>query len=352
LEREVGSEMKKQKLAVIIGGVISLLLVVVTAIITISGINAASFNRQEMLSTSSRLASFYDRNPFPNDENIKAEEGKKEVLQAQYEALLVAVSTNAIVIEGDHSPGSFRLKCEETIAELRRTAPKSESGESVIPPDFYFGFDRYDPSKGGAPAAKNHVPRLLRQLKMVDKLVRTLYASGVMKIELVRREEFDIGSASPVDTDSSSRRSRRRASAATDSSGFSLDMDPVSFEEAPVELDCQRFGFVFIAREASLLATLNAINAMWPFAQVSGLQLEKVGTDVVFPAKVEDKPKADAPLAASGIKTPPPGRTSRIISGALREAPTKVQMTVDVFTFGSSIPREGNDNDETVEEME
>ena len=327
--------MRKQKLALTVGGAISLVLVVATAVITATGVGAASRNRQEMLSTSGRLSSFYDKKPFPSDENIGAEEVNKRLFQEQYAALAEAVKTNAVVVEGEHSPGSFRLTCEETISALRRAAPKAESGESVIAPDFYFSFDRYDPSKGGIPAAKGHVPRLLRQLQMVDRLVRTLYAAEVLKIESVRREEFDTGAASSGGEEAPRRggRASRRASSAADSSGFSLEMNPAPLEDAPVDMDRQRFGFVFLAREASLFATLNALNAMWPFTQVSGLQIVKTGPDVVFPAKAEVKAKDEDPLKASGIKAPPAGRTSRIVSGALREAPVKVQMTVDVFTF-------------------
>lgn len=326
--------MRKQKLALTVGGAISLLLVAATAVITATGVGAASRDRQEMLTNSGRLSSFYDKKPFPSDGNIEAEEVNKRLFQEQYAALAEAVKTNAVVVEGEHSPGSFRLTCEETIAALRRAAPKAESGESVIAPDFYFSFDRYDPSKGGIPAAKDHVPRLLRQLQMVDRLVRALYAAEVLKIESVRREEFDTGDASSGGEDAPRRsRASRRASSAADSSGFALEMNPAPAEDAPVEMDRQRFGFVFLAREASLFATLNALNAMWPFAQVSGLQIAKSGPDVVFPAKAEVKAKDEDPLQASGIKAPPAGRTSRIVSGALREAPVKVQMTVDVFTF-------------------
>ena len=306
--------MRKQKLALTVGGAISLLLVVATAVITATGVGTASRNRQEMQSTSGRLSSFYDKKPFPSDENIEAEERNKALFQDQFAALAEAVKTNAIVVEGEHSPGSFRKTCEETIAALRRAAPKAESGESVIAPDFYFSFDRYDPSKDGAPAAKDHVPRLLRQLNMVDRLVRTLYAAQVLKIESVKREEFDTGEAASGGGDSPRRaRGGHRAASASDPSGFSLDMTPSPVEDAPVEMDRQRFGVVFLAREASLYATLNAINAMWPFAQVSGLQMAKAGSDVVFPAKADQKPKDEDPLKTPGIKAPPAGRTSRIV---------------------------------------
>jgi len=324
--------MRKQTLALAIGGSVSLLLVVATAVITAAGVSAASRNRQEMQTSSARLTAFYDKNPFPSEANIEAAERNLALYKEQYAALADAVKTNAIVIKGKHSPGSFRLICEETIAALRRAAPKTESGELVIAPDFYFSFDRYDPSKGGIPAARDDVPRLLLQLQMVDKLVRTLYATEVMKIEIVRREEFDTGG----DTDSGggdAARRRRRRTPASDYTGFSLEMNPPPLENAPVEIDRQRFGIVFIAREDSLYATLNAINAMWPFAQVSGLQIVKTGPDVVFPATTETVAKSEDPLKPAGIKTPPPGRSSRIVSGALREAPVRVQMTVDFFTF-------------------
>ena len=338
--------MKKRNLALVVGGAVSLVLVAVTAVITATGVGAASRNRQDMLATSGRLAAFYDRNPFPSEANIEAEESRLKIREEQYAALAAALEKGAVVVEGEHLPGSFRLTCEETVAALRKAAPQAESGESVIPADFYFGFDRYDPSKGGIPAAQEHVTRLLRQLKMVDGLVRALYTSGVLKIETVRRQEFD-NAAATSERETSGRSSRRASSRATsDSSGFALEMNPPADEEAPVSIDRQRFGFVFLAREASLVATLNAIGAMWPFAQVSGLTMEKAGPDVVFPAKEEDKPKDAELLPAPAIRQPPKGRTSRIVSGALREAPMKVQMTVDVFTFDKPADEVGAESGE------
>ena len=334
--------MSKHKIILIAGGGVSLLLVVATAVITASSVGVASRYRQEMVGSSNKLTSFYKMNPFPSPENIDLEKASLATLEERNKLLFDALSKNEVKLEGEHSPGSFRITCEETINNLRKAAPKGEGGVSVIAPDFYFGFDRYDPSKNGVPADKNDVPRLLRQLKMTDALVRNFYDSGIIKFDAVSREEFDGAAGVSEEGDSSSRRqkaSRRGGSARSSAGGLSLKMDVPPLDNAPIGLDRQRFGFVFLAREEALFTVMNKINAMWPFAQISGFELEKAGPDVVFAA-----PKAEAGAETAGttpaVKERPLGRTARTVSGKLREAPVKVSMTIDIYTFGTAAPEE------------
>ena len=333
--------MSKHKIILIAGGVVSLLLVIITAIITASSVGVASQFRQEMVGSSNKLVGFYKKNPFPKPENIELEKKNLATLEERNKLLFEALSKNAVALEGEHSPGSFRITCEETINSLRKAAPKGEGGASVIMPDFYFGFDRYDPSKNGIPADKNDVPRLLRQLKMTDALVRTLYSSGILKFESVLREEFDGGAAVSEEGESSPKRqkaSRRGGGARTSDASASLNMEVTPIAEAPIGLDRQRFGFVFLAREEALFNLMNKINAMWPYAQISDFKFEKAGADVVFAAKAEAG--SEAPVATPAVKERPLGRTARIVSGKLREAPVKVSMTIDVYTFGTAVPPE------------
>jgi len=334
--------MSKHRIILIAGGVVSLLLVIITAVITASSVGVASRYRQEMVGSSNKLSGFYKKNPFPSPENIERVKESLATLGERNKILFEALSRNAVSLEGEHTPGSFRITCEETINNLRRAAPKGEGGVSVVTPDFYFGFDRYDPSKNGVPADKDDVPRLLRQLKMTDALVRIFYDSGIVKFESVSREEFDggaevsgVGGSSPKRQKSA----RRGGTAKSSGGGMSLQMEPPSLADAPIGLDRQRFGFVFFAREEALFVLMNKINAMWPFAQISGFEFQKSGADVVFPPKAE--PGAEkAPAAPDALKERPLGRTARIVSGKLREAPVKVFMTVDIYTFGTEAPQE------------
>lgn len=329
--------MKKQKMILIVGGCVSLVLVVATTVMTLHRIQVASGIRQETDSALNRLKGFFTRNPFPSQENIEIERENQAQYAEQVEALTKALQKGAIVMTEQHSPGNFRRVCEETITALQREAPKTESGASIIENNFYFGFGRYDTSQtgGGVPAAQADVSRLMRQLKMVDQLVRIFYSANILKLNAVYREEFDTPSSDTESESESGRRGRRRKGG-REASAFVLSMTPPSYEAAPIPVDCQRFGFSFEAREASLTAVMNAVNAAWPYLQVSGLQFVKSSADVVFPKVEEEKENSKGNLG-DGIQVPPKGKTSRIVSGVLREAPLKVQMTIDVLTFNQAV---------------
>ena len=89
----------------------------------------------------------------------------------------------------------------------------------------------------------------------------------------------------------------------------------------------------------------SAIDAMKPYACVSGLSMSKVSDDVVFPDEAQEKDAArrrgDEEFGADekapqqlGPPKPPP-RASRMVSGPLREAPVSVTVFVDVRFVGS-----------------
>ncbi len=323
--------MSKHRTYLLVGAAVSGVLVLATAVITASGIGKATTLKEEMQSSFSKLQNFFKKNPFPSAENVEVEKQNLETLKSRHETLRKALSKGAVVVEGTHTPGSFSMTCEDTVNTLRKLAPKGEGDTPVVAPDFNFGFERYDLSKNGLRADQKDVPRLLRQLKMVDMLVRVFYDSEIIKLDKVLREEFE---ASSSDTGTRSRgRVGRRGAVAAAAGEVGLDrIEAEPLSGAPFELDRQRFGFVFLAREKALFALMDQINAMWPFAQISKVEFIKSGSDVVLPSSAVETP---AVADAAGISKPPPGRTSRIVSGALREAPVRVAMTIDIYTFGT-----------------
>ena len=169
--------MSKTRIAVIVGGVVSLILVAITAWLTFSRMGKASEVRSSLDTARRQLASYYDRNPFPSEDNIGIEKVNLEKLRERYEYLLEQISTNAVSIKDEHSPGGFVTLCEETVQKLRNKAPKGEKDAPIAGADFYFGFDKYDRSKegGGVLPDKGDVPRLVRQLKMMEMLIWKQY---------------------------------------------------------------------------------------------------------------------------------------------------------------------------------
>ncbi len=324
--------MSKQRTYLLIGAAVSGILVLVTAGITATGINKATALRDEMKSSYSKLENFFKKNPFPSAENVATEEKNLDLLKERYATLMKELSKNEVVVKGVHTPGSFSKTCEETVNALRKDAPQGAGDASVIVPGFNFGFQRYDISKEGKPADQKNVSRLLCQLRMTDMLVRFFYDAGILKLDSVLREEFD---AASDDTGASRGRGRvgRGRSASSSSSDVTLDkIEEEPILDAPFALDRQRFGFVFLAKESALFSLMDKINSMWPFAQISNFEFIKNGKDVIFPLSAGE---VAAATEVAGIIKPPAGVTTRIVSGALREAPVKVIMTIDIYTFGA-----------------
>lgn len=336
--------MKKSKVILIGVASAAAVLVVVTGILTVLGLSSASESKDKLEQVRRKLDSFYKMNPFPNSENIAVENDNLAKVTEWNKELYGMVSDGGYVAaESDPTPGSFRILREQTIAELTEKAPRADGAASIIPADFSFGFDRY---KDGTPAAENEVPRLIKQLTLIRQLVEMLYGCDIMKLEAVRREGFERSASSmssgTEDSSEGGRSGRRRVRTRDRAASQSDTFSPVVWEDGAVPVDRQRFEFVFVAKQASLLKVLNAIESMKPFAMISSLSFSKTGKDVIVAgAGTKDAAgaKPQAPQASAQqpalVNARPPSRTARLVSGRLKESPVRVVLGVDVFTFGT-----------------
>jgi hypothetical protein len=338
---------KPQIILAIAGGLVGVVLLSV-GYSTIGSVSAASDSAEKlekMQRDYSRV--FKTADPFPNEENKEILEKNLEQAREWEKKLLTIIREGEYKPESKQTnPGYFSNKRQEMIERLTTTAPKGPDGKSVAVEGLTFGFDKY---KDGAPASKNNVPRLMEQLTLIDGLVQLLYDAEIDRLKAVRREEFeDTASEGVADEEATTRRSSRRSSrggrsnqTATNSGG-SVAIEP--FEEGVVPAERQRFEFVFDARQDSLMKVLNAIGTMEPYTIVSKLSFTKAGEDYRPPVDEKKEEKRTSRRnrtdeLSETTQTPiivnvrPPSRTSRLVSGKLREAPVTVSMTVDVFKF-------------------
>lgn len=339
--------MKKPQIILVSVGVILGLVLLIGIVQAINSANAASESAKKLEKAQKDYVRIYKTsNPFPNQENKEILEENRDNARDWEQSLLKIIRAGEYKAESKQTnPGYFSNKRQEMIERLTLTAPKGPDGKSVAVEGLTFGFDKY---KDGAPASKNNVPRLMMQLSMIDNLVQLLYTAEIDKLKAVRREEFEDVASSDEEEATTSRRSSRRSSrggrataATTTNSGGPVEIEP--FEQGVVPVDRQRFEFVFDARQDALMKILNAIGTMEPYALVSKLSFTKAGEDYRPPVdeKKEDKKstrrsrneEAVEEQTTGIINVRPPSRTSRLVSGVLREAPVTVTMTVDVFTF-------------------
>lgn len=339
--------MNKNQLILAIGGGVSAALVVGSAALAVFGLSGASAARADREKAFKELERAYRSDPFPSEENVETARANLSDAEDWIDSLDEALTRGTNDWErgldlGRATPGEFSSLREETIQALYDAAPVGEDGTKILSDSFAFGFERY---ATGDPAQPAHVVRLLRQLRLTDQLVRMLYAAGPQRIDAVGRILFETGTGREDGSPRSRRRGGRDTSSSSSGSRDSALVVPVPRPQpGPVPSDVERFGFRFVAREAAILDFVDAIDAMQPWACVSGLAMEKTADDAVFPGEEAEK----APSGRRGTKDPaadpaahrpkgppkPPPRASRMVSGPLREAPVTATVFVDVRFVG------------------
>lgn len=349
--------MDKNKLILFVGGGVAALLAVAMTVLLCVKIASASDAASKEKSAMSKLRSRYQTsNPFPTEENVGRIAAKAK--DSADWAMVLREALNAGAVDGeDMSPQMFGRERERVIKELLKDSPIADDGVRIAPEECSFGFGRYD---SGEQAERKNVPRLVRQLKLMDSLVRMFYDAGVLRLEAVGRQEFEKGVSSKKgdDDEDTGRRSHARGSSRGSARNVSTSIDvPVDkyTGDFGVPVVRERFAFVFTARQKGLVAALNALAANAPYATISSLSIEKTGEDVVFPDEAEkeeksvSKRKVEAPAAdaaASNLREKPAPRTARLISGPLRETPVRVSMMVDVYAFPKEAAEDNGEPDE------
>ena len=352
--------MKKNNIVLIAGGAVSALLVLGSAAFMAVALGRSSAAREDRDAAFAKLRRIYQGAVFPSAANI-VRAGENYAAATNWvvgiaEALSAGTNDWAAGLEPAlATSGDFSQLREQTIEALRADAPIAEDGAPTADPESAFGFEFYSDSH---PAQSQHVPRLLRQVRLVDLLVRQLYDSGILHLDAVSRDVFERGSggasasSSSSSGSSSSSRGRRRPGAGRALS-VPLVVTPPPPPPGAVTYDVERFGFRFSAKEHALLAFLDRVDALSPYAAVSGLTIEKLGPDAVFPDERAEAAKegarssraasAEEEPAAPGILTRPPPRSSRMVSGPLREAPVMATVFVDVYFVGAAPSDAGNE---------
>ena len=330
--------------------------------LTFSSWQAAADAEAKMNRSKASLSRIYKESVTPSEANVAVVESNRDRARDWVGALSRGLFRDGVPLDNSVTRGDFSGRvCRETVEALLADAPLNSAEEPVADETTSFGFDFY--LVGNLPQRDEYVPRLVRQLKLADRIVRLLYAAGIHRLDAVARETFDLagGSFPTGDAVSSAGGGRggrgRRSRGGGGPSGpakvaASISVSPPKFAaDASVPMTCERLGFLFSTRQEGLIAAVNAIDSMRPFAMVSGLSFAKSGDDVLVPP-VPDPAAAAAEaeaLAASGIMEKPAPRTARLVSGPLFETPVMVALYVDVFSPVAESAGSGDDG-ETGEE--
>ena len=329
---------KKQTILAAAGGV-SALLVVGAGALTFTSWQAAGDAEKKMQSSKSSLARYYKEAVFPSQANVDVYRTNLLLAQAWVGDLSRGVFRDGVAVDDSVTRGDFGRVCRETVEALIAEAPQNAAEEPVVDADASFGFDHY--LQNNLPERDEYVPRLLRQLRLVDRIVRILYDAEIHHLDAVGRELFDLGRSGASSSSSSAPAFRHgkkgKKGAAASSASSSSAVKTIAVPSSPfvpdesVPMSRERFGFLFTSRQEGLIAAVNAIDAMRPFAMVSGLEFAKTGEDVLVPAEPDPAAEAAAPKDANGILEKPAPRTARLVSGPRFETPVQVTLYVDVY---------------------
>lgn len=326
---------KKQTILAAAGGV-SALLVVGAGVLTVTSWQSAGKAEKAMQSSKSSLARYYKEEVFPSQANVDVYRTNLLLAQAWVGDLSRGVFRDGVAVDDSVTRGDFGRVCRETVEALIADAPQNAAEEPVVDENASFGFDHY--LQNNLPERDEYVPRLLRQLRLVDRISRILYDAGIHHLDAVGRELFDLGrtgssSSSDAPVFHHGKKGKRSfAAGSSPSAAKTIAVPAAPFEpDESVPMSRERFGFLFTTRQEGLIAAVNAIDAMRPFAMVSGLQFAKTGEDVLVPAEPDPAAEAAAPKDANGILEKPAPRTARLVSGPLFETPVQVTLFVDVY---------------------
>ncbi len=280
----------------------------------------------------SALESIYHRNPFPEQANVDAILQNRDDYQKEMKSLLDSMRKMQVQ---EPKEGGSPLQWLASLNKMQSDLRTEASGSKIVLPErFAFSFQSYD---DGRPPSRNAVPRLTKQLRMVEQLCSLLYKAGIKELVAIKREEFE-----------STSRPRGRTEATAVAEGAESEVD--IFESIYAR---ERFIFEFGTKEAALVESLNAIARDPMFIVVANMEIT-ASSDVVQETEAKVDPRARWARRARGgdadnlftdvdklsedaedaeMQDDKRYRDQRVVSGRAKEANATVTITIDVYTF-------------------
>jgi len=286
-----------------------------------------------------RLNDFYARDPFPSEENVAQVTKNRDIAADVFATLHTKLKAGQITAPAGLQPVDFQNRFNEEQSALLAEATAKDVH---VPERFAFGFERY--AEGELPK-EEHVPRLVQQLRMIDRLCRVLYEARIRELKSVTREEFE-GLLQAVDPGRA--RSRGGRLGAADQAEALKNAGLIEAGELFAKL---RFGLEFVASEGSLLEILNRLGADPLFVSVVSVSVknEKDGAEPLVQVGAAARARAEsggagADASVFAARRARLGQTTLAAQKSLREMPhdkrvmlgtekLEVKLEVDVYIF-------------------
>lgn len=275
---------------------------------------------QELNGAKARLDELYQRATFPTAANIAREYQKMADLTDEYNELN-GLLTEDQVLPGEMEGAAFMTFFENTLHRIR---DRLQTGRVTFPEKYTFGFEKY---AGGLLPVSRDIPRLVQQLKIIERICQILPDAAVNELLTFTRDEFETA----VDKD----RPQSGRGRALSPSPPALGSESSSSQPGGPLYSSQHFKMSFRAREGSALDLLNRLARLPMFTIVTKVEITNPRRETSTGASGSAPPAAaDAPKAPGKGQTGELSRDKRIILG--REE-VEVRLELDVYNFGPPI---------------
>lgn len=308
----------------VVGGAIALVLIVGVSVLLFKFRGEYARVQSDLQTSLVSLERLHQRTPFPTAENVERVRSNLKELESYLDTTLNILSAGQVETEYMER-AAFPVEIERTSRRLRAMAAERDISlaEGVA-----FGFERY--AAGNLPM-QEHVPRLVVQLRTVERLCTLLFESEISELVHVQRKVFDVERTQQDLMDQAgSRRGRTEAVVAAPAT-------PVQPEGVEGLYTKERYTLDFFATDQALRDVLNGFVRSPMLMVVRNIELRnEMGLGGTSPAA----------RLASRLQRPDPARPGapgqeqeaarplqhddRVVAGRER---VRVTLTVDVYRF-------------------
>ncbi len=141
--------------------------------------------RQQVIAREMEWEQLTGRDPFPSAENREILVENLEVVQAQLNQMLSMVRQERL-----EAPPMERADFTQFLESIQRDLiRRARRAGTRLPDSPSFGFARY--VVAGESPEREHIPRLVRQMRMVEMLCRELFDARILSLVEITRQPFD-----------------------------------------------------------------------------------------------------------------------------------------------------------------
>ncbi len=259
--------MKSKKYStLIVGGSVALVLLILVGLLLYRKVIDYRQTMQQVNARNAELKQLTGRDPFPSAENREILVENLEVIQVQLNQMLSMVRQERLEA-APMERADFTQFLESIQRDLIRRASRAGTR---LPDSPSFGFARY--VVAGQSPERDHIPRLVRQMRMVEMLCRELFDARILSLDEITRQTFDEDS----DRDLSLARGRDRTQMAPGEEPDALlkeqrdDLGVYSWEEFTLE---------FTAREPVLWDVIERFASAQIPIRIASLNIQTVGME-------------------------------------------------------------------------